>query len=258
MLGLLLIGNPVFANENEQKALKNVAMGVLANMDIAIDNVVVLDVKPLEENNTILQIAYKNLLTDHINMVYAISEKSVIANGLLITEGKINQDFMKQIERVTPIDKEVLDLLVSSSIKITDKMADTKENLYIVLSPNSAEFDFLFRSNHYLEILEKYNLNLVLVNNSDETLYKNAEFVMENLSIKNIKDILDNQNKNYKIDDAKIDYFKNVKKILENTKNLNKNEINGDIPIYFINDKRINPNKLINNLNTTQNQEAKK
>ena len=73
-----------------------------------------------------------------------------------------------------------------------------------------------------------------------------------------MKDILDNQNKNYKIDDTKIDYFKNVKKILENTKNLNKNEINGDIPVYFINDKRINPNKLINNLNTTQNQEAKK
>lgn len=252
------MSNPVFANENEQKALKNVAMGVLANMDIAIDNIVVLDVKPLEENNTILQIAYKNLLTDHINMVYAISEKSVIANGFLITDGKINQNFMKQVERVTPIDKEALDLFIPNSIKITDKRADAKENLYIVLSPNSAEFDFLFRSNHYLEIIEKYNLNLILVNNRDETLYKNAEFISENLSVKDIKDILDNKNKNFKIDDTKIDYFAKVKKILENTKNLNKNEINGDIPIYFMNNKRINPNKLINSLNTIQNQEAKK
>lgn len=251
--GLLLCGPVLFANEQEK--LNNIAMGVLSNIGADIGNIVVLDAKPLEENNTILQIAYKDLTDEQIKMIYAINEKTIIANGILISDGKVNNDFINNLERVTPIRKEILQELSKKAIKITDSRNDTKEELFVALSPLSVEFDFLFNSNHYIEILEKYNLSIILVNIDDTTILKTANFIDNTLDIKTIKSKIKDANSSKKIDDKTIDYLNDIKNILKIEKNLNNEEKNGQSPIYFINNQRINPNKLINSLNTKSTKE---
>ena len=245
----LLFCSPVFAN-SEQEKLNNIAIGVLANIGIDVGNIVVLDTKPLKENNTILQIAYKDLIDNQIKMVYAINDKAVIANGILILDGKVNNEFIDKLERVTPIKGEILQELSTKAIKITDKRDEKKEELFIALSPLSVEFDFLFNSNHYMEILEKYNLSIIFVNIDDTSLLKTANFLDNNtLDIKTIKQKIKDTNGTQKIDDTKIDYLNSIKKLLKIEKKLNEEEKNGLSPIYFINNQRINPNRLINSLN---------
>lgn len=70
---ILLVATFCYGNLDKQTYI-NIAEGVLAKNNIVSENISIVDVKPLTQNNTILQIAYKNTTTNDLSIVYAISE----------------------------------------------------------------------------------------------------------------------------------------------------------------------------------------
>ncbi len=250
-----LIGNNQNEIEIDDKKLKNIAEGILANLHLDLQKISILAVEPLPQNNTILQIGFKNLVNNDIEIVYAVSADSIIAGGNLFNKDFINKTFETQIKlysNISSINANILNELKNYAILLGDKKDDSLKDLFIIISPFSSEFDFLFNSNHYLKLNKEYNINLIFISQNDKDLLFTSQFIdlnKKNISIKTLQNIYKNKKINKKISDKEIIFLNNAKNILYKTKEtLSANELNGNTPIYFIDNRRVNPNTLINSL----------
>ncbi len=251
---ILLVATFCYGNIDKQTYL-NIAEGVLAKNKIVSENISIIDVKPLAQNSTILQIAYD------VSIIYAISDNAIIIGGDLLQDGIKNDTFDESIllkRKLNIISPEVLKELSKFAIELTDatnNVNEQKENLFIALSPNSKEFNFLFIQDGYKDLINKYKISLIFVNADDSLSLRTAQLLRSKLSAKEIKDIVSSGNLD-KLSPEKIQILQDTKKILENAKTLNNDEKNGIEPIYFIKDERVNPIFLLDANNTKQ-QETK-
>lgn len=260
-----LIGNNQNEIEIDDKKLKNIAEGILANLHLDLQKISILAVEPLPQNNTILQIGFKNLVNNDIEIVYAVSADSIIAGGNLFNKDFINKTFETQIKlysNISSINANILNELKNYAILLGDKKDDSLKDLFIIISPFSSEFDFLFNSNHYLKLNKEYNINLIFISQNDKDLLFTSQFIdlnKKNISIKTLQNIYKNKKINKKISDKEIIFLNNAKNILYKTKEtLSANELNGNTPIYFIDNRRVNPNTLINLLHKNDSNATKK
>lgn len=257
---ILLAATFCYGNIDKQTYL-NIAEGVLAKNKIVSENISIIDVKPLAQNSTILQIAYKNTITNDVSIIYAISDNAIIIGGDLLQDGIKNDTFDESIllkRKLNIISPEVLKELSKFAIELTDaanNVNEQKENLFIALSPNSKEFNFLFIQDGYKDLINKYKISLIFVNADDSLSLRTAQLLRSKLSAKEIKDIVSSGNLD-KLSPEKIQILQDTKKILENAKTLNNDEKNGIEPIYFIKDERVNPIFLLD-VNNTKQQETK-
>ena len=242
---ILLVATFCYANLDKQTYI-NIAEGVLAKNNIVSENISIVDVKPLTQNNTILQIAYKNTTTNDLSIVYAISDDAIIIGGDLLQNGIKNDTFDESIllkRKLNIISSEVLKELSKFAIALTDGANEQRENLFIVLSPNSKEFNFLFIQDGYKD--------LIFVNADDSLSLRTAQLLRSKLSAKEIKEIISSSSLD-KLSPEKIQILQDTKKLLDSTKTLNGDEKNGIEPIYFIKDERVNPIFLLDTNNTKQ------
>jgi hypothetical protein len=253
---ILLASTFCYGNIDKQTYL-SIAEGVLAKNKIVSENISIIDAKPLAQNNTILQIAYKNTITNDVSIIYAISDNAIIIGGDLLQDGIKNDTFDESIllkRKLNIISPEVLKELSKFAIELTDVANganEQKENLFIALSPNSKEFNFLFIQDGYKELIKKYKISLIFINADDSLSLRTAQLLKNKLTAKEIKDIVSSGNLD-KLSPEKIQILQDIKKILENVKTLNNDEKNGIEPIYFIKEERINPIFLLDTNNTKQ------
>ena len=250
---ILLVATFCYANLDKQTYI-NIAEGVLAKNNIVSENISIVDVKPLTQNNTILQIAYKNTITNDLSIVYAISDDAIIIGGDLLQNGIKNDTFDESIllkRKLNIISSEVLKELSKFAIALTDGANEQRENLFIVLSPNSKEFNFLFIQDGYKDLIKKYKISLIFVNADDSLSLRTAQLLRSKLSAKEIKEIISSSSLD-KLSPEKIQILQDTKKLLDSTKTLNGDEKNGIEPIYFIKDERVNPIFLLDTNNTKQ------
>lgn len=221
IVGLLLFFTSLNA-EVSKETYNNIAMGVLLENNVDSDLVEIIEAKPLPQNKTILQIAYK--VKENIVIAYAINSNSILIGGQLVENGKIHNSLEKYIDLVAKpnfVKQEDFENLKKYAVELFDKK-DNKEDLYIVMADKSKDFDYLFIQQNYKKITEKYNIYLILMAEDDEIIQKTK-----------ISNLMDNSS-----------VFKNTKKIKEilmNTENINQEEKNGIIPMYFLNKTRVNP-----------------
>lgn len=242
----ILFSTQALAEIDEQTYIR-IAEGVLAKNRISPDDIIIVSVKPLPANETILQIGYKSKNTNEINIVYAVSDDSVIIGGDLIQNGSQNTTFDEALllrGKMNIVPSQALNELKKYAIPIIDKANADKDNLYIVISPNSKDFNYIFFKDGYKNLIQKYNLFLIPVNLDDSVLLRTSQLVKDKLSIQDINNIV-NLKTAQPLSDNKIDFLKAVKNILIGIKTINGDEINGLEPIYFIRDERINPNYLL-------------
>lgn len=221
IVGLLLFFTSLNA-EVSKETYNNIAMGVLLENNVDSDLVEIIEAKPLPQNKTILQIAYK--VKENIVIAYAINSNSILIGGQLVENGKIHNSLEEYIDLVAKpnfVKQEDFENLKKYAVELFDKK-DNKEDLYIVMADKSKDFDYLFIQQNYKKITEKYNIYLILMAEDDEIIQKTK-----------ISNLMDNPS-----------VFKNTKKIKEilmNTENINQEEKNGIIPMYFLNKTRVNP-----------------
>lgn len=221
IVGLLLFFTSLNA-EVSKETYNNIAMGVLLENNVDSDLVEIIEAKPLPQNKTILQIAYK--VKENIVIAYAINSNSILIGGQLVENGKIHnllEEYIDLVAKPNFVKQEDFENLKKYAVELFDKK-DNKEDLYIVMADKSKDFDYLFIQQNYKKIAEKYNIYLILMAEDDEIIQKTK-----------ILNFMDSPS-----------VFKNAKKIKEilmNTENTNQEEKNGIIPMYFLNKTRVNP-----------------
>lgn len=239
LLTLALITSSVFATISSD-SYRNIALGILANGGIAIDadSVEIIDVEPLPNNETVLQISFKNKNTNTVNVVYALDHDTVLI-GQLYKNGKIQKQFFEASTLKAPlnkIDSELLELIKKESIKAYDEKKP-KSDIYIVTNIISNDFQNIIEK--FDLINEQFNAHYLFINYDATTLLKTISLNSAKIiTDKTLKDIF-LKNQKTTITTEQIKKTNDIKTAFFNTKTLNSDEKIGNIAIVIMDDKRI-------------------
>lgn len=233
----------LYANTNSS-VLKNVADGILANNNIT--NVEVLNVQPVKENETILEIAYKNLESNSVGVVYAISDRTIIV-GKKITQANIDDEFLQdnllnfKFNKIA--NEDLLKILQENSVSLNN-YDNNKKTIYLISNINNNDLLYLTNDEEFKNI----NLKLLLTNYDNSTVNKTLAFYQKKKfdSLKDFQDFLKNPIIEKEISFEDLKNMDKIKQTILDEDSFGLNERLGEQTLYIYKNQRLNLTQILN------------